>query len=347
MMIKNDTFLRACRGEATEYVPVWYMRQAGRSQPEYRALKEKYSLFEITHQPELCAYVTRLPVEQYNVDAAILYKDIMSPLPAIGVDVDIRAGIGPVIDNPIRSLADVERLGEIDPESDVPYVLETIRLLTKEQLTVPLIGFAGAPFTLASYMIEGGPSKNYNKTKAFMYAEPKAWFALMDKLADMTIRYVKAQIRAGASAVQIFDSWVGAVNVADYRQFIKPTMERIFTALRDENVPLIMFGVGASHLAKEWHDLPLDVVGLDWRLSIHEAREMGFTKALQGNLDPAVLLAPWEVIEARVKQILDEGMAHEGGYVFNLGHGIFPQIKPETLKRLTAFIHDYSAKRKG
>ncbi|ASA96671.1 MULTISPECIES: uroporphyrinogen decarboxylase [Anoxybacillus] len=347
MMIKNDTFLRACRGEATEYVPVWYMRQAGRSQPEYRALKEKYSLFEITHQPELCAYVTRLPVEQYNVDAAILYKDIMSPLPAIGVDVDIKAGIGPVIDNPIRSLADVERLGEIDPESDVPYVLETIRLLTKEQLTVPLIGFAGAPFTLASYMIEGGPSKNYNKTKAFMYAEPKAWFALMDKLADMTIRYVKAQIRAGASAIQIFDSWVGAVNVSDYRQFIKPTMERIFAALRDENVPLIMFGVGASHLAKEWHDLPLDVVGLDWRLSIREAREMGLTKALQGNLDPAVLLAPWEVIEARVKQILDEGMAHEGGYVFNLGHGIFPQIKPETLKRLTAFIHDYSAKRKG
>ncbi|EMT46781.1 uroporphyrinogen decarboxylase [Anoxybacillus flavithermus AK1] len=346
-MIKNDTFLRACRGEATEYVPVWYMRQAGRSQPEYRALKEKYSLFEITHQPELCAYVTRLPVEQYNVDAAILYKDIMSPLPAIGVDVDIKAGIGPVISNPIRSLADVERLGEIDPESDVPYVLETIRLLTKEQLTVPLIGFAGAPFTLASYMIEGGPSKNYNKTKAFMYAEPKAWFALMDKLADMTIRYVKAQIRAGASAIQIFDSWVGAVNVADYRHFIKPTMERIFTALRDENVPLIMFGVGASHLAKEWHDLPLDVVGLDWRLSIREARDMGLTKALQGNLDPAVLLAPWEVIEARVKQILDEGMAHEGGYVFNLGHGIFPQIQPETLKRLTAFIHDYSAQRKG
>ncbi|MGG6432599.1 uroporphyrinogen decarboxylase [Anoxybacillus sp. D401a] len=347
IMIKNDTFLRACRGEATEYVPVWYMRQAGRSQPEYRALKEKYSLFEITHQPELCAYVTRLPVEQYNVDAAILYKDIMSPLPAIGVDVDIKAGIGPVIANPIRSLADVERLGEIDPESDVPYVLETIRLLTKEQLTVPLIGFAGAPFTLASYMIEGGPSKNYNKTKAFMYAEPKAWFALMDKLVDMTIRYVKAQIRAGASAIQIFDSWVGAVNVADYRQFIKPTMERIFTALRDENVPLIMFGVGASHLAKEWHDLPLDVVGLDWRLPIREAKDMGLTKALQGNLDPAVLLAPWEVIEARVKQILDEGMAHEGGYVFNLGHGIFPQIQPETLKRLTAFIHEYSAKRKG
>ncbi len=338
----NDTFLRACRGEKTEYVPVWYMRQAGRSQPEYRALKEKYSLFEITHQPELCAYVTRLPVEQYNVDAAILYKDIMSPLPAIGVEVEIKAGIGPVISNPIRSLADVEKLGEINPEEDVPYVLETIKLLTTEQLNVPLIGFAGAPFTLASYMIEGGPSKNYNKTKAFMYAEPKAWFALMDKLADMTIRYVKAQIHAGAKAIQIFDSWVGAVNVEDYRYFIKPTMERIFSALREEHVPLIMFGVGASHLAKEWNDLPLDVIGLDWRLSIREARANGITKAIQGNLDPAVLLAPWEVIEQRVKQILDQGM-EQPGYVFNLGHGIFPDIKPETLKRLTAFIHEYTS----
>jgi uroporphyrinogen decarboxylase len=338
----NDIFVRACRREKTEYVPVWYMRQAGRSQPEYRALKEKYSLFEITHQPELCAYVTRLPVEQYNVDAAILYKDIMSPLPSIGVEVDIKAGVGPVISNPIRSLQDVEKLGEIHPEEDVPYVLETIRLLTTEQLNVPLIGFAGAPFTLASYMIEGGPSKNYNKTKAFMYAESKAWFALMDKLADMTIRYVKAQIHAGAKAIQIFDSWVGAVNAEDYRYFIKPTMERIFSALREENVPLIMFGVGASHLAKEWNDLPLDVVGLDWRLSIKEARANGITKAIQGNLDPAVLLAPWEVIEERVKRILDEGM-EQPGYVFNLGHGIFPDIRPETLKRLTAFIHEYTS----
>jgi uroporphyrinogen decarboxylase len=338
----KDTFLRACRGEKTEYAPVWYMRQAGRSQPEYRALKEKYSLFEITHQPELCAYVTRLPVEQYDVDAAILYKDIMSPLPAIGVEVEIKGGVGPVIANPIRSLADVEKLGEIHPEEDVPYVLETIKLLTTEQLNVPLIGFAGAPFTLASYMIEGGPSKNYHKTKAFMYAEPKAWFALMDKLADMTIRYVKAQIHAGASAIQIFDSWVGAVNVEDYRTFIKPVMARIFAALREENVPLIMFGVGASHLALEWNDLPLDVIGLDWRLSIREARKKGITKALQGNLDPAVLLAPWEVIEKRVKQILDEGM-EQPGYIFNLGHGIFPDIQPETLKRLTAFVHDYTA----
>ncbi|UQD51340.1 uroporphyrinogen decarboxylase [Bacillus methanolicus] len=337
----NDTFLKAARGEKTDYVPVWYMRQAGRSQPEYRALKEKYSLFEITHQPELCAYVTRLPVEQYNVDAAILYKDIMTPLPAIGVDVEIKSGVGPVISNPIRSLADVEKLGEINPEEDIPYVLETIKILTQEQLSVPLIGFAGAPFTLASYMIEGGPSKNYNKTKAFMYAEPEAWFALMDKLGEMTITYVKSQIKAGAKAIQIFDSWVGALNAEDYRHFIKPVMKRIFSALREENVPLIMFGVGASHLTMEWNDLPLDVVGLDWRLPINNARKMGITKTIQGNLDPAVLLAPWEVIEERARAILDQGMM-QPGYIFNLGHGVFPSVNPETLKRLTAFIHEYS-----
>ncbi|WP_258871253.1 uroporphyrinogen decarboxylase, partial [Halobacillus trueperi] len=227
--IENDTILKAFRGEETDHTPVWFMRQAGRSQPEYRKLKEKYSLFEITHDPELCAYVTRLPVEQYGVDAAILYKDIMSPLPAIGVDVEIKKGIGPVIHNPIKTKADIEKLGTIDPEDDVPYVMDTIRLLTKEQLTVPLIGFSGAPFTLASYMIEGGPSKNYNKTKSLMYSEPMTWFALMDKLADMVIAYVKAQVAAGASAIQIFDSWVGSLNVEDYRTFIKPVMQRIFS----------------------------------------------------------------------------------------------------------------------
>jgi uroporphyrinogen decarboxylase len=340
----NDTFLKAARGEKTDYVPVWYMRQAGRSQPEYRVIKEKYSLFEITHQPELCAYVTRLPVENYNVDAAILYKDIMTPLPAIGVDVEIKGGIGPVISNPIKSLADVEKLGQINPEEDIPYVLDTIKLLVEEQLSVPLIGFSGAPFTLASYLIEGGPSRNYNKTKAFMYTEPKAWFALMDKLGEMIVTYVKAQIQAGAKAIQIFDSWVGALNVEDYRIFIKPVMENIFSGLKDENAPLIMFGVGASHLALEWNDLPLDVVGLDWRLPVRQARELGIQKTLQGNLDPAVLLAPWEVIEEKAKEILDQGMA-QNGYIFNLGHGVFPQVNPDVLKKLTAFIHDYSAKK--
>lgn len=342
--ITNDTLLQVARGNKTKHVPVWYMRQAGRSQPEYRKIKEKYSLFEITHQPELAAYVTRLPVENYGVDAAILYKDIMTPLPSIGVDVDIKAGIGPVISNPIRSMRDVEKLGELHPEKDIPYILDTIKLLTTEQLTVPLIGFSGAPFTIASYMIEGGPSKNYNKTKAFMHAEPKAWFALMDKLADMIIVYVKAQVKAGATAIQIFDSWVGALNAEDYRIFIKPIMERIFTALREDNIPLIMFGVGASHLALEWNDLPLDVVGLDWRLSIAEARKMGIHKTVQGNLDPAMLLAPWEVIEKHAREILDQGMA-EGGHIFNLGHGVFPSVNPDVLKRLTDFIHEYSARK--
>ncbi|MBB6454692.1 uroporphyrinogen decarboxylase [Salirhabdus euzebyi] len=341
----NDTILKAFRGEKTDYVPLWYMRQAGRSQPEYRKLKEKYSLFEITHQPELCAYVTKLPVDHYNVDAAILYKDIMSPLPAIGVDVDIKAGIGPVIDNPIRRKEDIERLGELDPENDVPYVLKTIEILTKEQLNVPLIGFSGAPFTLASYMIEGGPSKDYNKTKALMYGDSANWFLLMDKLEDLVIRYLKAQIKAGARAVQIFDSWIGAVSAADYRVYIKPTMERIFAALKEEDAATIMFGVGTGHLLKEWNDLPVDVIGLDWRTSIDQARSLGIQKTVQGNLDPAILLTDWSIIEERVKPILDQGMKTPG-YVFNLGHGVFPDVNPDTLKRLTAFIHEYTVQSK-
>ncbi|MGM8212046.1 uroporphyrinogen decarboxylase [Virgibacillus sp. W0430] len=337
----NDTIIKAYRGEKTNYTPAWFMRQAGRSQKEYLKIKEKYSLFEITHQPELCAYVTRLPVEQYNVDAAILYKDIMSPLPAMGVDVDIKSGIGPVIDNPIRNLGDVEKLGKLDPEQDVDYVLETIRLLTKEQLDVPLIGFSGAPYTLASYMIEGGPSKNYSKTKALMYREPKTWFTLMDKLGEMIITYVKAQIKAGVQAVQIFDSWVGSLNASDYRIFIKPIMNHIFSELQKENVPLIIFGIGAKHLLMEWNDLPVDVIGLDWRTTIPEARAIGVTKVLQGNLDPAILLADWETISSRTKSILDDGMK-DGRHVFNLGHGVTPDITQATLKRLTELIHTYS-----
>ncbi|MDA3130840.1 uroporphyrinogen decarboxylase [Aliibacillus thermotolerans] len=336
----NDNFLRATKGEAVDHVPVWYMRQAGRSQPEYRKLKEKYSLFEITKQPELCAYVTKLPVDQYNNDAAILYKDIMTPLQPIGVQVEIKSGVGPVINNPIKNKADVERLGEIDPENDVSYVLDTIKIL-REQLTVPLISFAGAPFTLASYMIEGGPSKNYYRTKAWMHKHPETWQLLMDKLKDMTVRYVKAQIKAGAQAIQIFDSWVGALNKEQYRRFVKPVMMEICSEIKKEHVPLIIFGVGASHLLTEWNDLPVDVIGLDWRTTIAEAREMGIEKALQGNLDPSILLAPWEVIEEQVKSILDAGRKRNG-YIFNLGHGVFPEVQPETLKRLTQFVHDYT-----
>ncbi len=340
-VLMNNTLIQAARGEFTKHVPVWYMRQAGRSQPEYRKIKEKYSLFEITHEPELCAYVTKLPVEQYGVDAAILYKDIMSPLPALGVQVDIQSGVGPIIDRPITSLEDVEKLGRLSPEEDIPYILQTIELLTTEMLDVPLIGFSGAPFTLASYMIEGGPSKNFSKTKAFMYSQPKAWFALMEKLADMIVTYVKSQVVAGVQVIQLFDSWVGVLNVEDYQYYVKPTMNRIFTELQICKVPLIMFGVGASHLIQQWDDLPLHVIGLDWRLSVVSAREKGITKTLQGNLDPAVLLAPWKVIEAKAKAIIDEGMQTRG-FIFNVGHGIFPEVNPETLKNLTTFVHEYS-----
>ncbi|HAL00011.1 MAG TPA: uroporphyrinogen decarboxylase, partial [Exiguobacterium sp.] len=223
---------------------------------------------------------------------------------------------------------------------DIPYIYETIRLL-RERLEVPLIGFSGAPFTLASYMIEGGPSKGYHKTKALMYGQPEVWHALMEKLGDMVIDYIKSQVDAGIQAFQIFDSWVGTTSRKDYVRYIKPTMERIFTELKDTGVPMIMFGVGASHLAEEWHSLPLDVVGLDWRLSIDEARERGLTKPVQGNLDPSYLLAPWDILEAKAKEILDMGMK-QPGFIFNLGHGIFPEVDPEVLKRLTAFIHDYS-----
>ena len=337
----NDTILQAYRGEQTDYTPAWYMRQAGRSQKEYLEIRKKHTLFEITHDPELCAYVTRLPVENYGNDAAILYKDIMSPLPAMGVNVEIKSGIGPVIDNPITNKGDIEALGSLDPEKDIPYVLDTIKLLTNEQLTVPLIGFSGAPFTLASYMIEGGPSKTYAATKAFMYNNPEAWSLLMDKLADMIIVYTKAQINAGVQAIQIFDSWVGALNAADYRIFVKPTMEKIFSALQEDDVPLILFGIHARHLLLEWNDLPVDVIGLDWRTSIKEARELGVTKVLQGNLDPVILLADWDTIEKRTKAILDEGMA-DGRHVFNLGHGVTPNIQPKTLKKLTELIHSYS-----
>lgn len=339
----NDQFLRACRGEETDHTPVWYMRQAGRYQAEYRKIRSKYSFHEMNLNPEVAAEVTRFAVEQLGVDSAILFADIMTPLPSIGVDVEIKSGIGPVIDNPIQSRSDVDRLGELDPLKDIPYVMETIKML-REQLSVPLIGFSGAPFTVASYMIEGGPSKNYYKTKAFMYTDPEGWHQLMNKLGDMTIAYLTAQVKAGAQAVQLFDSWVGALNEADYRTYIAPVMNRIFSSLKELGVPLLMFGVGASHLIQEWNKLPVDVIGIDWRISIKKAREVeGITKPLMGNLEPALLLAPWEVIEERTKEILDQGM-QTPGFIFNLGHGVFPQVKVETLQRLTSFVHDYTRK---
>ncbi|QKG84392.1 uroporphyrinogen decarboxylase [Kroppenstedtia pulmonis] len=339
----NDTFLRACRGEAVSYTPVWYMRQAGRYQPEYRKIREKYSFFQMNEIPEVCVEVTRLPVEQLGVDAAILFADIMTPLKPIGVDVEIRSGIGPVISNPIRNADDVKHLGVLEPEDHVPFILESIKMLN-QQLSVPLIGFAGAPFTLASYMIEGGPSKNYHKTKGFMYAQPEAWQTLMDKLGTMTVSYLQAQIQSGAHAVQIFDSWVGALNEEDYQRYIFPVMNRIFTELKQTtDVPLIYFGIGAGHLLCEWDRLPVDVLGLDWRTSISTARDRGIQKTLQGNLDPSLLMAPWEMIEAKAKEILDQGLS-QPGHIFNLGHGTYPDVQVETLQRLTQFVHEYTQK---
>ncbi|QAY66423.1 uroporphyrinogen decarboxylase [Paenibacillus protaetiae] len=342
-MSYNDRFIRASRKEHVDRVPVWYMRQAGRYDPEYRKIKEKYSLLEICRQPELAAEVTMMPVRKLGVDAAILYSDIMNPVASIGVDFDIVQNIGPVIHNPVRSAADVERLKPIDVEGDLGHILETIRILDRE-LDVPLITFAGAPFTIASYLIEGKPSKNYLRTKALMYSEPEVWHKLMGKLGDMVIAYLRAHMAAGGKAFQLFDSWVGALTPGDFRQFVLPTVERIFAELSDLPQPKIYFpGVSSGELLPELTKLQADMIGLDWRISIPEGRRrLGGTFAVQGNLDPVVLTAPESVIEQYAKQIIDEGI-QQPGFVFNLGHGLFPEASLDKLKHLTEYIHSYSA----
>lgn len=342
-MTYNDQFIRACRKQDISHVPVWYMRQAGRYDPEYRKIKEKYSLLEICSQPELAAEVTLMPVRKLGVDAAILYSDIMNPVASIGVDFDIVKNIGPVIDQPIRTAADVEKLRPIDVEGDLGHVLETIRILDRE-LEVPLITFAGAPFTIASYLIEGRPSKNYLRTKELMYSEPKVWFSLMDKLGDMVIAYLRAHVSNGGKAFQLFDSWVGALSPQDFRTFVLPTIERIFAELADLNVPKIYFpGVSSGELLPTLTDLRADVIGLDWRVSISEGRRrLGGKYAVQGNLDPTVLTGPMPLIQQYAKEIIDQGI-QEPGFVFNLGHGLFPEASLEKLRELTSYIHEYSA----
>ncbi|MGN7456103.1 uroporphyrinogen decarboxylase [Paenibacillus pasadenensis] len=343
-MINNDSFLRALRRETTGHVPVWYMRQAGRYDPDYRKIKESYSLLEICRRPELAAEVTLMPVRKLGVDAAILYSDIMNPVASIGIDFDIVAGTGPVIHNPIRSAEDVRRLKPIDVEGDLGHVLETIRILDRE-LTVPLITFAGAPFTIASYLIEGKPSRSYLKTKAMMYGDPDTWFLLMDKLGDMVIAYLRAHAASGGKAYQLFDSWVGSLAPADFRRYVLPTIRRIFAELSDLEQPGIYFpGVSSGELLPELRDLQASGIGIDWRVSIPEARRrLGGGYAIQGNLDPVVLTAPMDVIERHAAAIIDQGI-QEPGYVFNLGHGLFPEASLDKLRELTAFVHDYSSK---
>jgi uroporphyrinogen decarboxylase len=338
----KSPFLLACRREPVPYTPVWYMRQAGRSLPEYLKLREGITMLDSCTRPDLITEITLQPLRRYNVDAAILFSDIVVPLRAVGIDVDIKAGVGPVIDNPIRTSAHLARLRPLTPQ-DVPYVTDAIQSLVAELDERPLIGFAGGPFTLASYLVEGGPSKNHDKTKALMYGDPELWHALLGRLTDITISFLQIQVAAGVSAVQLFDSWVGAVSPQDYRHAILPHTSRIFAALEPSGVPRIHFGVGTGELLGLMGEVGADVVGVDWRIPLDEAvRRVAPGKALQGNLDPAILLAPWEVVEKRARDVIARGRAAEG-HVFNLGHGVLPETNPDTLARLADLVHAESA----
>jgi uroporphyrinogen decarboxylase len=339
----NSPFIRACRRQPVPHTPVWFMRQAGRSLPEYRRVREGVAMLDSCMRPELVTEITLQPVRRYDVDAAILFSDIVVPLRAVGVDVEIKPGVGPVMGQPIRTLDDVSRLRALEP-ADVPYITESVKALVGELGGKPLIGFAGGPFTLASYLIEGGPSKNHDKTKALMYGNPELWHALMGRLAGLAIAFLQVQIEAGASAVQLFDSWVGVVSPADYRHAILPHTSRIFAELAPYGVPRIHFGVGTGELLGLLGQAGADVVGVDWRIPLDEAsRRVGDGKAIQGNLDPSVLLAPWDVIEPRARAILDQGHTVPG-HVFNLGHGVLPQTDPDVLARLTSLVHEVSAR---
>jgi len=318
------------------------MRQAGRSLPEYHRVRAGISMLDSCTRPELITEITLQPLRRYAVDAAILYSDIVVPLRAIGVDVDIKAGVGPVVGEPVRTAADIVPLRALDP-GEVPYVTEAVRMLVAELGERPLIGFVGGPFTLASYLVEGGPSKNHDKTKALMYSDPQLWHALLGRLADLTISFLQLQVAAGASAIQVFDSWVGAVSPDDYRHAILPHTSRIFGALEASGVPRIHFGVGTGELLGLMGEAGADVVGVDWRIPLDEAvRRVEPGKALQGNLDPAILLAPWDVVQERALDVVARGRTAEG-HVFNLGHGVLPQTDPDVLARLTDLVHAQSA----
>jgi uroporphyrinogen decarboxylase len=339
----DSAFVRACRGLPVPHTPVWFMRQAGRSLPEYRKIRAGVGMLESCRRPDLVTEITLQPVRRHGVDAAILFSDIVVPLAAAGIDLDIVAGTGPVIADPIRTAADVDRLHPITTD-DVGYVDEAVRLLVTELGATPLIGFAGAPFTLASYLIEGGPSRTYTKTKAMMYGDPDLWNALLSRLADITLSFLRVQIAAGVSAIQLFDSWAGALSEADYRRHVQPHSKKVLTGLADAGVPRIHFGVGTGILLEAMADAGADVVGVDWRTPLDRATaQLGPAKSLQGNLDPATLFAPWQVIESETRRILNEGRAAPG-HVFNLGHGVLPETNPDALTRLVDLIHTTSAR---
>ncbi|MGW2590940.1 uroporphyrinogen decarboxylase [Streptomyces sp. NPDC001515] len=339
----DSVFLKACRREPVPHTPVWFMRQAGRSLPEYLKVREGIPMLDSCTIPDLIAEITLQPVRRHKVDAAIYFSDIVVPLKAIGVDLDIKPGVGPVIAEPIRTRADLARLRDLSPE-DVPYVTEAIGMLTAELGATPLIGFAGAPFTLASYLVEGGPSRNHEHTKAMMYGDPELWADLLDRLAEITGAFLKVQIEAGASAVQLFDSWVGALAPADYRRSVLSASAKVFDAVAPYGVPRIHFGVGTGELLGLMGEAGADVVGVDWRVPLDEAaRRVGPGKALQGNLDPAVLYAPTSVVEAKAQEVLDAAAGLEG-HIFNLGHGVMPTMDPDALTRLVEYVHRSSAR---
>ena len=341
--LQESLFLRACRREPVSATPVWFMRQAGRSLPEYRAVRDRLSMLKACTTADVITELTLQPRRRFAVDAAILFSDIVVPLRAVGLDIDFVPGIGPVIDKPFRGAEDLSRLRALEP-GDVPYITDAVRALVAELGPTPLIGFAGAPFTLASYLIEGGPSKNHERTRALMYGNPAMWHALLDRLADITAAFLRIQVDAGAAAVQLFDSWVGVLSPDDYLSAVLPHSRRIFDAVAGLGVPRIHFGVGTGELLRLMGEAGADVVGVDWRVGLDEAaRRVEAGKALQGNLDPAVLLAPWPVIEQRVRQVLAQGRVAEG-HVFNLGHGVLPQTDPGALARVTDLVHEASAR---
>jgi uroporphyrinogen decarboxylase len=339
----NDRFLRACRREAVDRTPVWFMRQAGRYMAEYRALRLKHSLLDLCRTPELAVEVTLQPVNALGVDAAILFSDLLLPLAPLGIPFDFVAGEGPAIQKPVRSRADVLALHRFEPRQELGVVLEAIRLL-RGALRVPLIGFAGAPFTLASYAIEGGHSANFARTKGLMYEDPETWHTLAGLLSEVVLDYLRAQVEAGAQALQVFDSWVGAIDEADYRELCLPHVKRIFDGLADTGVPLIHFGTGAGHLLGALREAGGTVVGLDWRTPLDQGwRLLGSEVAVQGNLDPTLLLAPRGRLLARVDDVLRRA-AGRPGHVFNLGHGILPTTPVENVKAVVERVHAATAR---
>ncbi|NKQ53154.1 uroporphyrinogen decarboxylase [Amycolatopsis sp. K13G38] len=340
--LSEAPLLVAARGGRPSRLPVWFMRQAGRSLPEYRALREGVPMLKSCFDPEMLAEITLQPVRRHGVDAAILYSDIVVPLYAAGVDIDIIAGTGPVVAEPVRSAGDVAALPVLDP-AQVSAVAEGVGLLVQRLGGTPLIGFAGAPFTLASYLIEGGPSRNYEHTKALMHSEPELWHRLAGRLADMALTFLRAQLDAGADAVQLFDSWAGALSVRDYREFVLPHSAKVLGGLADYDVPRIHFGVGTGELLAVMREAGADVVGVDWRIPLDEAvRRLtaagGTPPVVQGNLDPALLGASWPVIETEVRRVAAEGRA-AAGHIFNLGHGVLPGTDPEVLTRVVELVH--------